>query len=98
MFVVFAVLPVSILYSFSLHSINRSIDSWFDIEISTALQNSLELGRESLGMLMRNYRRETETLAADLTKRKTQRLPLDLTSLRDPNAFVVSGISFRAPA
>ena len=42
MFVVFAILPVSILYSFSLHSINRSIDSWFDIEISTALQNSLE--------------------------------------------------------
>ena len=94
MFVVFAVLPVSILYSFSLHSINRSIDSWFDIEISTALQNSLELGRESLGMLMRNYRRETETLAADLTKRKTERLPLDLTSLRDPNGFVVSRYQF----
>ncbi len=94
MFIVFAILPVSILYSFSLHSINRSIDSWFDIEISTALQNSLELGRESLGMLMRNYRRETETLAADLTKRKTERLPLDLTSLRDPNAFVVSRYHF----
>ncbi len=94
MFVVFAVLPVSILYSFSLHSINRSIDSWFDIEISTALQNSLELGRESLGMLMRNYRRETETLAADLTKRKTERLPLDLTSLRDPDGFVVSRYQF----
>ena len=59
-FAIFAILPVSILYSFSLHSINRSIDSWFDIEISSALQNSLELGRESLGMLMRNYRRETE--------------------------------------
>jgi len=94
MFAILAVLPVTALYGFSLQFINKSIDSWFNVEISNALNNSLDLGRESLGMLMRNLQKETEKVAEDLSRKKQERLPLDLSALRNPNSLVVSRYQF----
>jgi nitrogen fixation/metabolism regulation signal transduction histidine kinase len=41
------VLPGAILYSVSLQFVGRSIESWFDVNIESALESGLQLGRNS---------------------------------------------------
>ena len=53
-FTILAVVPVTVLYGFSLDFLRRGVDSWFDLRVSDALSDSLELGRESLDLRMRH--------------------------------------------
>ena len=48
MFIVLALLPVSVVFYFSLGFIQRSIDSWFDVRIEKTLDDTLELTRLAL--------------------------------------------------
>ena len=66
MFVVIAVIPVSIVYYFSIDFLNRGIDSWFDVRIEKALDDALELSRTSLDARMRDLLRNTEILAVEI--------------------------------
>ena len=65
-FVFLALTPVLVVYYFSLQSIHRGIDSWFDVRIESALDDSLELSRTSLGVRMRELLKQTELLASQL--------------------------------
>ena len=66
-FVLLSVTPVVVVYYFSLQFLHRGIDSWFDVRIEHALENSLELSRTALGMRMRELLRQTEQMAAELS-------------------------------
>lgn len=66
MFIVIAVVPVSIVYYFSLGFLHRGIDTWFDVRIEQALGDSLELSRASLDNRMRDLLRQVENLAVEL--------------------------------
>ena len=65
-FVALAVLPVTVLYSFSLDFLKRGIDSWFDVRIGQALEGALELSREALDLRMRELLSQTETMAEEI--------------------------------
>ena len=67
LFVVLAVTPVLVVYSFSLDFLRRGIDSWFDVRIEAALSSSLELGKEALDARMRELLTQTEQVADELT-------------------------------
>ena len=54
MFVSLSVIPVLVVYGFSLDFLRRGIDSWFDVEIDRALNDSLELSRAALDLRMRD--------------------------------------------
>ncbi len=58
--------PVLIVYSFSVKFLDSNIDSWFDVEIEQALDDALELSRESLGLQMRTLQRVTIEVADNL--------------------------------
>lgn len=47
-FGVLALVPLSIVYAFSLQFLNQSIDSWYDVEIEKALADALLVGRNSM--------------------------------------------------
>ena len=66
MFVVLAVTPVIVVYTFSLQFLHRGIDSWFDVQIENALDDALELSQTSLGIRMSAILKQTELLAANL--------------------------------
>ena len=53
-FVVMALVPVVIVFYFSLGFLQRGIDSWFDVRIERAMDDSLELSRSSFDMRMRD--------------------------------------------
>ncbi len=55
MFVVLAVAPLGLVYYFSLQFITRDIDSWFDVEIESALDDSLLFSRTALENRKREY-------------------------------------------
>ncbi len=66
MFIVIAIVPVSIVYYFSLEFLHRGIDSWFDVRIEQALDDSLELSRTSLDNRMRDLLRQMDNIAVEL--------------------------------
>jgi nitrogen fixation/metabolism regulation signal transduction histidine kinase len=67
-FVVLALVPVSIVYYFSVSFLDRGIDSWFDVRTEQALEDSIELSRASLEFRMRQHLRQAEASAAELVE------------------------------
>ncbi len=90
MFVLLAVVPVTVLYGFSLDFLRRGVDSWFDLRIGDALSSSLELGREALDLRMRQLLAQTEAMAEELAEGTPARTTLNLDALRNPNSIIVA--------
>ncbi len=82
MFVVLAVVPVSIVYYFSLQFLHRGLDSWFDVRIEQALESALELSRSALDVRLRERLKITERLASELSEESPALIPLGLYDLR----------------
>ena len=47
-FGVLALIPLAIVYAFSIQFLNQSIDSWYDVKIEKALDDALLVGRNSM--------------------------------------------------
>ena len=65
-FIILSVVPVSLVYYFSVDFLQRGIDSWFDVRTEKALTDSLELSRVALDGRMRDLLRQTERMASEL--------------------------------
>ena len=68
MFVLLAIVPVGIVYSFSMWLIQEGVDSWFDADVEQALQDSVDLSRSSLDLHMRKLRQQTEPMVRELAR------------------------------
>ena len=66
-FVILTIIPVSIVYYFSLTFLHRSIDSWFDVGVEQALVDSLQLGRSTLDFRKREALKRTRLIADELS-------------------------------
>ena len=66
MFVVLAMVPVSVVYYFSVDFLRRGIDSWFDVRFEQALEDALELSRTVLDGRMRDLMHRSELMAGEL--------------------------------
>ncbi|MGE5240924.1 MAG: hypothetical protein ACM3NI_04685, partial [Bacteroidota bacterium] len=66
MFVVLAVVPVSVVFFFSIQALNRGIDNWFDVRIERALDDALLLGRTALDALKQDLVKNTQTMAGEI--------------------------------
>jgi PAS domain S-box-containing protein len=60
------VVPLLVIYLFSLEFLNRGIDSWFNVEIRRGLNDAVALSRSALDLRMREQGRRTEEMAANL--------------------------------
>ena len=77
-----AVIPVSIVYGFSLHYLKRGIDTWFDVRVEQALKDSLALGREALDARMRELVRQSQDMAHNIENLEPATVRLTLSDLR----------------
>ena len=66
MFVMLAVLPVSVVFFFSIQTLNRGIDNWFDVRIERALDDALLLGRTALDAQKQDLVKNTQEMALEL--------------------------------
>ncbi|MDQ2070900.1 sensor histidine kinase [Natronospira bacteriovora] len=81
-FAVLAVVPVVLVFYFSLQFITRGIDSWFDVRIESALEDSLALSRAALEQRMREQETRTEQAARELAGLRADLMPARLEDLR----------------
>lgn len=82
-FVVMAMVPVVIVFYFSLGFLQRGIDSWFDVRIERAMEDALELSRSSLDMRMRDRLNQTRMMAERLQGVSDTMALFNLNELRD---------------
>ena len=66
-FSVSTVFPVLIVSYFSMNFLGDRIDSWFNVKIESALDDSLELARNSLNVRTRQHLYDVEKVARELT-------------------------------
>ncbi|MGM0593169.1 MAG: ATP-binding protein [Pseudomonadota bacterium] len=82
MFVILSVAPISVLYYFSLQFLHRGIDSWFDVRVEQALEDSLELGRTALDSRLRELRRQARLQADSLSREDDASAALQIHQMR----------------
>ncbi|MBI5041803.1 MAG: HAMP domain-containing protein [Gammaproteobacteria bacterium] len=82
MFVVLAVVPVSVVYYFSLQFLQRGIDSWFNVQIEASLEDAIELSQSAFDVRLRDMLHLTKGLAGELTEVPSALAPLSLYDLR----------------
>ncbi len=82
MFTALSVTPVLIVYLFSLDLLHRGIDSWFDLRVEQALDDSLVLSRLSLDIRMRELLKQTEQIAVEISEISDVAMPFEIDGLR----------------
>jgi nitrogen fixation/metabolism regulation signal transduction histidine kinase len=82
MFVGLAVLPLLIVFYFSMQFINRGIDTWFNVEVEAGLEDALALSQASLGTQMRDHLNATTAIAERLRDISGRQLVLELDRMR----------------
>ena len=82
-FVLLTIIPVSIVYYFSLSFLHRSIDSWFDVGIEIALEDSLQLGRSAVDLRKREALNKTRAIAVEISDIEGELLIVYLDDARD---------------
>ena len=81
-FVVLAVVPLIIVYYFSIQFLNRGIESWFSADVERGLSNALDLSRATLETQMRDYAQITEMMATRLRESTNVGLASELARLQ----------------
>ncbi len=82
-FVLLTIIPVSVVYYFSLSFLHRGIDSWFDVGIETALEDSLQLGRGAIDLRKRDALRKSRSIALEVAEIDSESLVVYLDNLRE---------------
>jgi nitrogen fixation/metabolism regulation signal transduction histidine kinase len=82
MFVGLAVLPLIVVFYFSMQFINRGIDSWFNVQVEEGLENALTLSRAALEMQKRQNLFATQQVARRLSRINDRQIVFELSMLR----------------
>jgi nitrogen fixation/metabolism regulation signal transduction histidine kinase len=82
LFALISLLPVGVVYYYSLGFLLRGIDSWFDVEIDRAMEDAIELNQASLNLNQRVLLKYSEQLLAGIEDSSITALALTLGRLR----------------
>ena len=83
MFTVVALLPGMLVFTVSAQFLTRSIESWFNVQVETALDRGLELGRNALGYVLNDLSRKARVVAGDIADQSERELTSRLARLRE---------------
>lgn len=82
MFLGLAVLPLLVVFYFSMQFINRGIDTWFNVEVEAGLDNALALSQAALDLQLRDHLTTTEEIANRLREASGRELIFELNRMR----------------
>jgi nitrogen fixation/metabolism regulation signal transduction histidine kinase len=82
-----AVLPAAVVFGASVFFLNRSIESWFDVRVDTALGSGVNLGQAALDDLLADMTKKTERMALSLSDEGSGSVITLLSSLREQAAI-----------
>ena len=82
MFLVLALMPVSVVYFYSIRFLSSGIDSWFDLQVDSAMEDALDLSKLSLDLHKRERLKLTENLLAAIEDTSQTAIALNINELR----------------
>lgn len=82
-FALIGVIPGAVIYVLSVQFLSRSIESWFNVRVDTALDAGLNLGRAALDSLKTDLESRARNFATQLSDASEGTLPTMLARLRD---------------
>ena len=82
MFVGLAIIPLLIVFYFSMQFINRGIDTWFNVEVEAGLDDALTLSRNALAIRMQDHLAATEQIAQRLRETNSAQFIYEIGTLR----------------
>ncbi|MEO0318154.1 MAG: hypothetical protein RL404_1831 [Pseudomonadota bacterium] len=95
MFGLMGILPGIVIYTVSVQFVSRSIESWFNVKVESALESGLTLGRTALESSLKDLRQKSRSAAAGLSEMSDTSLTLQLARVMEENqlqdGMVVSG-------
>lgn len=101
-FAVVAVIPGVIIYLLSVQFMSRSVESWFNVKVDSALESGLQLGQASLDTMTIDLLARARLLSTSLSSVPETELPVLLNRLREDNpisdALVLTASGNRALA
>lgn len=65
-FALMAIMPGLIVYLVSVNFLTRSIESWFNVKVESALEGGLNLGRTALDIMLSDVKEKGESMATSL--------------------------------
>lgn len=77
------ILPGLLIYTVSYQFVSRSIESWFDVRVETALAAGLNLGRTTLNVLSQELSQQGRVAADELSKLPERSIGLSLDNWRE---------------
>lgn len=95
LFAVIGILPGAVIYTVSVQFVSRSIESWFDVRVESALESGLNLGRTALDSSLNELRVKAHNMALELSDMSDATQITQLSRMRDQNlqqdALIVTG-------
>lgn len=88
LFVLLSLVPAAIVFYFSMQFLHQGIDSWFNVEIDRAMEDSLELSQSALDQRMRWHLRQTQQLTENIDTSSEV-----MASIEMDNLLILSGAS-----
>src|SRR5690606_38019723 len=95
LFALIGILPGILIYTVSVQFVSRSIESWFDVRVESALEAGLNLGRSALDSSLRELQIKARNMALELAEMSDATQITQLSRMRDQNlqqdALIVTG-------
>jgi nitrogen fixation/metabolism regulation signal transduction histidine kinase len=95
LFAVIGIMPGIVIYVVSVQFVSRSIESWFDVRVESALESGLNLGRSALEASLADLSANARNMARELADLSDSAQITQLSRLRDQNqmqeALIVTG-------
>ncbi len=88
LFLVIALVPVSIVYFYSIRFLSSGIDSWFDLQVDSAMEDALTLSKLSLDLHKRERLRLSENLLGSVEDTSQTAIALSINDLRASSGAV----------
>src|SRR5690606_34442275 len=84
-FALIGVLPGALIYVLSVQFMSRSIESWFNVRVDSALEAGLNLGRAALDTQLADVRNRAKIMASALNDTSDADMAVVITRLRESN-------------
>lgn len=86
-FALMAIIPGLIVYLVSVNFLTRSIESWFNVKVESALEGGLNLGRTALDIMLADLKEKGESMATSLAFQPTNTHFTMLNDLREKSGI-----------
>ena len=83
LFAIIGILPGAVIYTVSVQFVSRSIESWFDVRVESALEAGLNLGRTALDSSLTDLASKARSAAQELSDLSDTALITQLSHLRE---------------